>query len=87
MKESPGREIGGDRAEVEKTKISNEGSGLENEERRRKQKERMRRSSKGQPIMDDTVRRLLSTIQKKEGWRYENTFVPILPLVKHCSIM
>ena len=60
--------LAADRAEVEKTKISNEEERAQKmRERRRKQKERMRRSSKGQPIMDDTVRRLLSTIQKKEG--------------------
>ena len=54
-----------DRAEVEKSKLSKDEEREQKlRERQQKQKDRMKRTKKGQPLMDDAVKRLLSSIQK-----------------------
>lgn len=53
------------KAEAEKAKLSREEEIAQKlKARKEKSRERMKRTKKGQPIMNDTVKRLLSSIQK-----------------------
>ena len=57
--------LAADRAEVERSKLSKDEEREQKlRERQQKQKDRMKRTKKGQPLMDDAVKRLLSSIQK-----------------------
>lgn len=57
--------LAADKAEVEKAKLSKEEEIAQKlKARKDKSRERMKRTKKGQPIMNDTVKRLLNSIQE-----------------------